>query len=169
MTHLEETELHVSIFLRWLKSDFSCVENVSIFDIVSYTVEWIASGAHTASSCLPLSRNTTSNVFPNAFNSTFSFFSSSSLLPAPWLRDEEKLCHFEHWKLILNPHHQNKLTFSPTYCLCVYFCFSHFLSFRSPHRYRYQSDAALKLFVLHPNILFVNLFLFSFLFAAARV
>lgn len=48
---------------------------------------------------------------------------------------KRKLRHSEHWKLILNPHHQNKLTFFLQLIACVY-ALVVFIHFAFPHRYR---------------------------------
>jgi hypothetical protein len=70
-----------------------------------------------------------------------------SLVFQVWQEDE--LCHFEHWKLILNPNHQNKLTISFQLHLSLV-CFPVAPSFRALfpriQTYCYLSDAAFELF-----------------------
>lgn len=91
--------------------DWKC-DFVSIFIHTTHSSdEWITSGID--------------SIFPCAFEAkpkpTLCSMLSLRFRLIFGARDDEKLCHLEHWKLILNPHHQNKLTFlSDLLLVCMF-------------------------------------------------
>lgn len=96
------------------------------FDVRNIKYGWIASGAHNIFP-LTLSR-TTSNEFP------MPFISSAA---TKW----RKLCHLEHWKLILNPVIKINWHFSNLLLVCIFALVILFLSACGKDQYRYLSPA----------------------------